>query len=237
MPGSSGGWPTRSMITSSTSTSVGLRGPRWPEPARPQGLPERGDLALEILAGEGVGAHDRGLADAQFADVALLDLGPDPQRGEVADHDQRVLGRGRRGLAGLGIDLQDRAGRGSPDAGALQRRVGCGEIRTSRGQRDFGPGRRGQPVGGERLAQIGARLIEPLLGLVDAHRAPFRRRLPGRCGAPCRRDRTRPGSARVAARHWPPHPRWIGDPEQACPRNSRRCRARACARSPPRARH
>ena len=43
----------------------------------------------------------------------------------------------------------------------------CGEIGAGSGQRHLGTGRRGQPVDGERLAQIGARLIEPLLGLVD----------------------------------------------------------------------
>src|SRR5215475_13438117 len=32
-----------------------------------------------------------GLARAALADVALFDLRPDPQRGEVAEHDQNVL--------------------------------------------------------------------------------------------------------------------------------------------------
>ena len=62
----------------------------------------------------------------------------------------------------------------------------CGEVRAAGGQRHFGPGRRGQPVGGERLAQRGARLIEPLLGLVDGIArlvdVGLRRAV---CGAPC----------------------------------------------------
>src|SRR6476659_482814 len=47
-----------------------------PESAWPQRLGERANLAVEILAGEGVRAHDRSLAHAQLADVALLDLCP-----------------------------------------------------------------------------------------------------------------------------------------------------------------
>src|SRR6185436_7703702 len=72
-----------------------------PESAWPQRLGERANLAVEILAGEGVRAHDRSLAHAQLADVALLALCPDPQCREVPDHDQRALGRRCRSLAGL----------------------------------------------------------------------------------------------------------------------------------------
>ena len=61
------------------------------------------------------------------------------------------------------------------------------ELRARGGQRDLQPGRRRQPIGGERLAQRGARLIELLLGLVHgiARLVDVGIAAPGRCGAPC----------------------------------------------------
>src|SRR5215471_589451 len=113
----------------------GLARPALADAAWPQRLPERGDLAIEILAREGVGANDRRLADPQLADVALFDLRPDPQRGEVAEHDQNVFWRGRHDLAWLGRDLQCRAGGGCPDARAFEGCFGSGKLGAGGGER------------------------------------------------------------------------------------------------------
>ena len=92
---------------------------------------------------------------------------------------------------------------------------------------DFRPGRRGQVVRRLRLAQVGARLVEPLPGLGRRRRAPCRRRLrlPSRRGAPSAGDRARRGSARAAAPRWRPRPRPTGAPGP-CPDTSVLSRSR-----------
>ena len=148
MPIASGPGSVRSTITSTTSTSVSLRGPRELCSAGSDDPGDRGDLALELASAKGVGAHDDRLPDAHHADIPLVELRPHAQGGNIGHQYQRLIRRRRRDLADLGVDLQHGSGDRRADARLLEH--------------DFGQ------------AQFGARRVELALGPVRQRRVRIR---------------------------------------------------------------
>ena len=239
MPGSSGGWPSSSIITSSTSTSVGLRGPRWPSRLGPSACASEVTLPSKSLPGK---ASERTTAvwptrtlPMSRSSISALTRSDDRSPTTTSD----VLGRGRAVSPTLALTCSTVPADGGPDARALQCRFGQRQLGACRGQGRFRPGRRRQAVGGKRLAQAGARLIEPLLApCLTASRAlstsaslpvPSRRALQ-------LRDRVPRGPAPADARRWRRCPRPFCGPGRLA-RRPRYCRARACGRRPRPRRH